>query len=114
MPKFNVDLYPAMLLPIVDIEADSAHDAIIKAVDKATAQLVGPAGHGRHTLIFGDEFVRYVVKPVTIGIINGINCQTFLDAAHLAADAQDQADGLPLYERPARAEPRVAFCNKDA
>lgn len=107
MPQFNVGLFPAMLLQIVGIEADSARDAITQAIDETEARYLSPSGDGCDALVFGDEFVRYLADPVSAGIADGSNCQTFLDAAHLAADAQDQADGLPLYERPARAETPV-------
>ncbi len=98
MPKFNVYLYPEMVLHIRDIEADDAYQAINQAIAVAEANHLDAGGDADKGPVYAEAFVRYVVDPVVKGQPDYRHSQTYLDRAHLIADQRDQEVGLPSYE----------------
>lgn len=67
MPKFNVYLYPEMVLHIRDIHADDACQAITKAIAFAEADRLDAGGDADKGPVYAEAFVRYVVDPVVDG-----------------------------------------------
>jgi hypothetical protein len=98
VPKFNVYLYPAMVLHLSDIDADDPTQAITKAIQIAEADYLDAGGNPRAGLVYAEEFVRYVVDPVVNGEPDYDKSETFLDVAHLAGDQRDRSSGFQAYD----------------
>jgi hypothetical protein len=100
MPKYNVYLYPEMVLHVRGLEADDACQAIHRAIDLAEAIHLDAGGDASKGPIYAEGFVRYVVDPIVDGQPDYCQRQTYLDRAHLVADERDRETGIPCYEHP--------------